>query len=117
MIDIKSIHYNYFQYKIDYIPESNFSVSQLITSTKNGATIYSGPPELIMDVPFEMGCYQILNSTQMPAPVTTIDLTPASCIVLCLADAKSFAGEHYFWDGMVVVYFNQQTGALHAVCW
>ena len=61
-----------------------------------------------MDVPFEMGCYQILNSTQMPAPVTITDLTPASCIVLCLAAAKSFAGKHYFKYGMVVVYFDQQ---------
>jgi hypothetical protein len=69
---------------------SYFRVSQTVTSTSAGATIYSGPMELLVDVPIEVGCFQI---SSVPTSTTATDLTPASCLVTCNSASKRFAGQ------------------------
>ena len=74
-----------------------YRISQAATSQADGVTLLTGPLELLLDVPFEIGCFQILNSTTFPSPTKLDNLTSASCIVSCLSanPLMRYAGNSY----------------------
>jgi len=73
-----------------------FSVTQTVTSQAAGATLYSGPLELLVDMPFEVGCFRVLDPSVVSTLTASASLTPASCIVTCLSAGATnrFAGNH-----------------------
>ena len=68
-----------------------FSVSQTITSNQANAQMYSGPLELLIDVPFELGCFELLDASILASPEPSV-VTPASCLVACIDGDQRFAG-------------------------
>ena len=73
------------------------SVTQTLANddTSGSTTSSFGPAELLVDVPFDLGCFQVLNWTAVTSAATVTSLstvTPASCLVGCVALSKRFAG-------------------------
>ena len=74
-----------------------FSVKLKAIANEADSKLYFSPPELLLDVPFSMGCYQ--GSTANAETVDPItDTTPASCILGCALKGPEyrFAGLMFF---------------------
>ena len=52
------------------------------------------PPELLLDTPFNMGCYKLMNKELPSAEEQNSDMTPALCILKCATKGSDsrFAG-------------------------
>ena len=57
-----------------------------------------GPPEIIFDTPVSLGCHLLSEDFQINGPQSTVmsDLSPASCLIHCLAQNRRFAGTLWF---------------------
>ena len=79
--------------KYNYKQEILFSVKLKAIANDANSELHFSPPELLLDVPFNMGCYQgeFDNADTVD---TFTDKSPASCIVGCaLKDQEyRFAG-------------------------
>ena len=55
-----------------------------------------GPPELLIDVPYSMGCFLLPKDFQVNKPPSTsmTNLSPASCLTTCMSENEEqrFAG-------------------------
>ena len=58
-------------------------------SNSDKATIIFTPPELLIDTPFNMGCYNLSNVDSFQADEQYIDMSPASCILTCAEKGQS----------------------------
>lgn len=69
-----------------------------MTVQKTPSNLYIGPVDILLDVPFYMGCYNVLSPTILPTAETfdpTASFTPALCAAQCISQGKRFAG--IFW--------------------
>jgi len=71
----------------------NSSVTQNVTVSSSTDKILPGPIEILVDVPILLGCFRVLDISQLPAQAnSTSNLTPGGCITQCLQSAQRFAG-------------------------
>ena len=64
-----------------------------MTSGATDTQISIGPPEILFDMPLSMGCYQTSPSSENINTLfssTSGDMTPAKCIVTCLAENNDY---------------------------
>merc|ERR1712150_75530 len=84
---------------------SNYTVTQSSDSIRflykvisggDNTKINIGPPEMLLDMPYSMGCYIAPQDFETNKPPVTVmsNLSPASCIINCLSESsqKRFAG-------------------------
>ena len=57
-------------------------------STK--AILVFTPPELLLDTPFNMGCYNVSNWVVSTADDQNTKMTPASCILTCTEKGREY---------------------------
>ena len=63
--------------------------------------LYFTRPELLMDVPFNMGCYEFSTDNSFTADVEMLDPTPGTCIVMCAS-----RGSVYRYAGIILFHYN-----------
>ena len=77
---------------------------QKVTSGGSATQINIGPPEVLLDVPYAMGCFSMMESFTSVGPDyhELVNLDPAKCITFCLDtdDRKRFVGnlQQYILD-------------------
>jgi len=72
-----------------------FRLSNNVTVSQSSTVVYAGPVDILLDVPFYMGCYEVLSGPALPLPETftaRTTFTPASCVAQCMPQSKRFAG-------------------------
>lgn len=70
-----------------------------LKNTSDDAHFFVGPVEVLIDVPFDAGCYKVLSSLTGKISETTDIVTPAWCITKCLqsSETKRFACNTSQW--------------------
>ena len=48
------------------------------------------PPELLLDTPFNMGCYKLSDSELPSAEEQNFDMNPAACILKCAPKGSDY---------------------------
>ena len=71
------------------------------TASADNSQLYFTPPELLMDVPFNMGCYEMASDNSFTAEAEMLNPSPANCIVMCAA-----LGSEYRHAGIKSFHYN-----------
>ena len=58
-------------------------------STKDAKFEFT-PPELLLDTPFNMGCYKLSDSELPSAEEQNFDMSPAACILKCAPKGSDY---------------------------
>ena len=61
-----------------------------VTASNADSDLYFTPPELLIDVPLDMGCYELSNDNSFDTETKMPDPSPASCILSCAAKGPAY---------------------------